>query len=608
MEDPDPPLQMDHHTFDEDELIQLSFLRDEETDALIAARLLDHELRLNSPLDSEVIFELPELSLRVTAGALYPVQTPTWQVENKSLPRERADSLRRRLREVVADAEKSNNLSRWESREDADTGFGIFDPAMVILQLAQEAQRHTDAYRSDKAAAATNGASSGPDKHTWFFGESTKAGVDVVPLNQLTLRETAYQLLKLSPAEIAALVPGHCRVLHVEQVLRPDLAQDLYNFQSRLRGTLSRKSADALRPFMPKELRGTRRVEDMIDHLVRPRITFHGTQRHHVPGIVRHGFIAPGKHNPETATAHGVRCGSTYGRGVYSTPNAGFALSYSSSYNGEDYRSRRTDASEYHGIKLVVCATVMGRSRLMYRDDGWREESEAFEGFDSHVANEGLEYIVFSRAQTIPVYVVHLDWGANNAEYFHNLPNDPRAWAAHSDRRSRAAEAKLTPREVCPGDLQRAKEAVFARATKWFPYGFGPAAGTRFVVEEVGEVSEDEEEYGEYQALRGDEDDDEDGQNGKDFWAWVKVAAVEEDGEDEGDGRGLGKMLEGAHLADEYGDERKALRVPLGYKKKTSVWDEMASPGSGAALEMAARAKHDDGFHLDVLMMEGEGH
>jgi hypothetical protein len=35
---------------------------------------------------------------------------------------------------------------------------------------------------------------------------------------------------------------------------------------------------------------------------------------------------------------------------------------------------------------------------------------------------------------------------------------------------------------------------------KWFPYGFGPATGTRFVIEEVGDISDDEEEYGEWQA------------------------------------------------------------------------------------------------------------
>lgn len=605
MDEPDPPLQIDHHVFDEDELVQLSFLRDEETDALITARLLNADVRLNSPLNSEVIFALPELSLHITAGALYPVQSPTWRVENKSLPRERADALRRRLRDIVAEAEtERNTLARWESREEG-TEFGIFEPVMVVLQLAQAAREHIDAFRSDKSAAATNGCSAENDKHIWFLDcETTKAAVDIGQLDTLTLRETAYNLLQMSPAQIANYIPGHFRVLHVEQVLRSDLAQDLRRFQDRLRRTLSGKSADKLRHFMPPEIRGSRRVEDMIDHLVRPRITFHGTQRQNVPGIVRHGFIGPGRRNPDTGAGHEVRCGSTYGRGIYSSPSADFALSYCQSWDGQAYRPRRTGASEYHGMKLVVCATVMGRSRLMFREDRWWQEDAAYEDFDSHVGNDNLEYIVFDQAQCIPVYVVHLDWGADNAEYFRHLPSSPQAWAAAtSNRRMRTAEARLTPQEMLPGDRKRAKEAVFARAAKWFPYGFGPAAGTRFVVEEVGDVSEDEEEYGEYQALRGDEDEDGYGQGEKDFWAWVKVAAVEEYDEDEA---GLGKVLEGTHLADEYGDARKALRVPLGYHQKTADWDEMARPGSEAALEKAARTKQDDGFHLELLMREEE--
>ena len=39
-------------------------------------------------------------------------------------------------------------------------------------------------------------------------------------------------------------------------------------------------------------------------------------------------------------------------------------------------------------------------------------------------------------------------------------------------------------------------------AKKHFPFGFGPAQGDKFVVEEIGEVDEDEEEWGEYQADR----------------------------------------------------------------------------------------------------------
>jgi hypothetical protein len=52
------------------------------------------------------------------------------------------------------------------------------------------------------------------------------------------------------------------------------------------------------------------------------------------------------------------------------------------------------------------------------------------------------------------------------------------------------------------------KEALKAAASKWFPYGYGPATETNFVIEEIGDVSDDEEEYGEYQNLRGAQEND----------------------------------------------------------------------------------------------------
>ena len=43
-----------------------------------------------------------------------------------------------------------------------------------------------------------------------------------------------------------------------------------------------------------------------------------------------------------------------------------------------------------------------------------------------------------------------------------------------------------------------------AAAMKCFPFGFGTATGTNFVVEEIGEVYDDEEDYGSYQNERRD--------------------------------------------------------------------------------------------------------
>ena len=66
----------------------------------------------------------------------------------------------------------------------------------------------------------------------------------------------------------------------------------------------------------------------------------------------------------------------------------------------------------------------------------------------------------------------------------------------------------------CKADLI-ACSAVMARASKWFPYGFGPNTKGNFVVEDVAEVSEDEEEYGDLQTFR---EDKESGGGNSDYW------------------------------------------------------------------------------------------
>jgi hypothetical protein len=161
----------------------------------------------------------------------------------------------------------------------------------------------------------------------------------------------------------------------------------------------------------------------------------------------------------------------------------------------------------------------MGRAAEVIRDDiaanGLTEENKAFEGADSHIANRGFEYIVFEPAQIVPVYVVHLDWGQDNAEYFMNLPQDPSNWIPQQSK----LHPKLNKTVMAPGDRERAKAAVRAKAAKYFPYGYGPASGGRFVVEEVGEIDDDEEEYGDYQAMRGQELAEEENKE-KSFWEW----------------------------------------------------------------------------------------
>jgi hypothetical protein len=104
-----------------------------------------------------------------------------------------------------------------------------------------------------------------------------------------------------------------------------------------------------------------------------------------------------------------------------------------------------------------------------------------------------------------------------------------------------------------PGDVQREKEATYARATKYFPYGFGPATGKKFVVLEVGEVDEDEEEYGDYQKYRveGVGTGDSGGETNMDYWSWVKV------GRQDDVARMEEESIRTGTWTDEYAYERK---------------------------------------------------
>jgi hypothetical protein len=574
--------------FDEDELVQLSFLRDEETDALIAGGFLSEDVRLSSPLDGQVTFTFDDLVLHVRANCHYPAAPIQYSIENLKLPREAVDGLRKTLKHFIRVADETNNKDRWRDREAANQ-YGIFEPVQVVLRLAQQTADHLAAFHKQKHGFESEDEEEGlePDKHLWFLdGDAARKPVTPMPFLGASTKELAYQLLGLSPAQVAATIPSHFRVMHVEQVLRADLAQRLQRYQASLRETLSRVPAHVLRQWAPHNARKRLRDADVLEHLVRPQTTYHGTQRRLIPSIVRHGFVAPGHFSPATGEALEVRCGSTYGRGIYSSPEAGFALSYSGDL------CERTTKADYFGLKLVVCATVMGRSRVMYRDDEWRHQDQAYEGCDSHVANDGHEYIVFDAAQVVPVYVVHLDWGADNAEYFAGLPNDPTEWTrqAASTRAANRLEQSQNRRLMLPGDVQREKEAVYARAAKWFPYGYGPASGSRFVVEAIGDVSDDDEDYGEYQALRVDARDD--GAVNTDFWAWVKAAEEEEE-----------VLREGARPhADVYAYERGATAVPQGFGRKADVWDEITAPTDGAKVDEV----DDGGYDLAMLMLEDE--
>ncbi|KAI1338412.1 ADP-ribosylation [Xylariaceae sp. FL0016] len=555
----------DHFQLSEDDLVELSLFRDFETDALIEAGLLSKDEQQSRPLDEVYTFKYHELDLNITAGPRYPADSVIWTVDNHILSRKAIIELRTRLRHIAESADETNNVSKWTERETL-YDLGVFEPVMAVLEIAKETTKHIRIWREKHEASTVPQL----DPNGGLPFEVKEAS------STMTTSDLALKYLRRTPEEICVNIPPSYRVLHVEEVLRSDLARAFEAKQDELREFFSRMSYSNLAGHVPPQYRSSRK-EDLIEYLVRPHLTFHGTQRQFVPSIVRYGFLKPGTINPGLSSAHQVRCGSTYGRGIYSSPLADFALCY------VDPSCHRTSPSEYFGIKLIVCATLMGRAAALFRDDNWRLQTECYENADSHVANNQREYIVFDKAQIIPVYVIHIDWGADNASRFADLPSNPTSYVSNRKK----THPKLLKDVKWPLDIQRERLAIKARASKWFPCGYGPATGGRFVVEEVGEIDDDEETYGDYQAFRMDETAE---ASNLDYWSWVKAGEAE-------DAAGQAVVL------DEYSTEKRSHKNP-NHKRHPEDWDAipLAKWSDGEDEDETEERDTDDGLGLSRLL------
>ena len=551
---------MEIPTFSEEDLVELEILRYDEIDALAHQGFISTTERWDPELHNGFVFTYPEMTLEITTGKWYPVQPLEYHLKNIYLPRMVIDDLRVALRPIFLQGCQTNTLENWSKRRMANS-HGIFEYDKIVLNIVAKTVAHLVEYRSahivecrsnpTKSRSKTkagrhfvkdkrmtyerlgllesmggidlftnpkfnqlkwsgNDAVVGPERMDITSAQSRKDIIDSelgLDPSSVVGHDFANTLLGKTPEQICAKVPKVFRILHIECVLRSDLSRAFLGKQDQLRKKLVDYPLERLRGTVPVEIRrelrkrgGREEKESLADFLVEPRLTFHGTRKDHVASIVRQGFLIPDKSE--------VRCGSTYGRGIYSSPDAEFALCYTG------YDASPTGSSEFAGLKLIVCATIMGVSSTMYREDDWKEQTEPYPGADSHVANREYEYIVFDQAQIIPCYVIHLDLGRDIAKYFENVPNNPRAWIddlqpdAHSRRR-------LRPQAPGPGDERRIKKALIAKASKYFSYGYGPVSGSKIVIEGVGEVDEDEEEYGEYQRERVDGIE---GHN--DIWTW----------------------------------------------------------------------------------------
>ena len=265
-------------------------------------------------------------------------------------------------------------------------------------------------------------------------------------------------------------------ILHTELVMNPRLV----NRFERMREALSIKYSHLKRGDYAS-----------ID------VCFHGTQRKFIPSIISRGFVKPGDVMNGNGDILQVRCGSTWGRGIYTSPEPRYSMSYSDKVDPSFKR--------IPGQKIIVCAILRGR--VYTCSDYLRNLKSPFEDYDSHVSPSGFEYIVFNSSQLLPLYVLHVTDGDPNLESFWKLriqqgpPVHLRAGFDVLGYRRRTGIEEIDKSETNL-TLSMRRKIMTKVARKHFPLGFGPATGDKFIVEEIGAVDDDEEEWGEYQMDR----------------------------------------------------------------------------------------------------------
>lgn len=289
---------------------------------------------------------------------------------------------------------------------------------------------------------------------------------------------------KHSMDNLARLLKPNTKILHSEPIARPHL---IARFEAK-REWLRRLAVQETRS------KGRRAMDKRVDDLTRIEIVFHGTPRRNIDAIVRGGFAIPGTGktnvNGEQVV---VRCGSTWGRGVYvanlehyfvlslasfprySSPDPSYCLSYgdytSATLPGQSSSSWSQARPLLPGQKIFVCAVLMGRRRHLSCHGFFNRLENAGPLFDSHVSPGGREWIVFDPAQIVPLLVLHM--GSQQ----------------DSDSLKSLVTRKVETRGRDEGEDSSGKALrLTALARKSLPYGFGPA-GSGFVVEEIGEVS-----------------------------------------------------------------------------------------------------------------------
>uniref|UniRef100_A0A6B2L129 PARP catalytic domain-containing protein n=1 Tax=Arcella intermedia TaxID=1963864 RepID=A0A6B2L129_9EUKA len=176
------------------------------------------------------------------------------------------------------------------------------------------------------------------------------------------------------------------RAKKVENILKADLVP---RFENILKADLVPRfenilKADLVPRFEKKWQELRTKYPDMK---IEPVLCWHGTSDASIEGIRKLGLLVPGKNN---SVGHSNDSG-WWGKGIYVSPIASYSMSYMRGNKG-----------------MFLVSVLMGKSCTLgshERMDG----QPARPGFDSHIAENGREYILFDEGQVLPCYLIEVN-------------------------------------------------------------------------------------------------------------------------------------------------------------------------------------------------------
>ncbi len=348
-------------TFDEDELVELELLRDEEIDVLVDRGLISSNNRWNPKYRKGFTLKCPKMALVITTGDGCPVKPLTYQITNINLPRVIIDQLRVKVRAIDEIDRRANTSEQWCRRHLSDNGCFQFE--MAALHIIVETIAFLKYFRSDptywknkttlrrtdyelsferrgilKSYYRLYSLLPDPDNNKDIYDpfnlDWSKKETDMTNERELALSEVrgkseiensmfgidpssvqghdlVNSILGKTPEEVCDKIPESFRILHIESVVRRDLATKFLRRQAVIRKELETLPLNILKGCLKQETRlemGKRANEPqmLVDHLVDPDLTFHCTREDLIPSIVRQGFLKPDGEKD-------IRCGATYG-------------------------------------------------------------------------------------------------------------------------------------------------------------------------------------------------------------------------------------------------------------------------------------------------------